>query len=157
MDYKLIEREQIIVGGISVETQYENNNKDRKRLFDDFRGEKMELLSKYAKNPNEFYCATWLTGVGENFFYLLSQEIADEASGFETQTIPAGLYACAKFPKNNNDTLQAWIDFYEKIDADKSKTGYRATGADSAYPHFERYPNGLDGDYELWISLEKDV
>jgi len=157
MDYKLIEREEITVGGISIETQYENNNKDRKILFDDFRDGKMELLSKYAKNPNEFYCATWLTGVGENFFYLLSQEVAGEANGFETKTIPAGLYACAKFPKNNNDTLQAWIDFYEKIYEDKPKTGYRATNGDNAYPHFERYPNGLDQDYELWILLEKDI
>ena len=153
MEIKLIEREQITVGGISVETQYENNNKDRETLFNDFRGGKMELLSKYAKNPNEFYCATWLTGVGENFFYLLSQEIAGEANDFEIKTIPAGLYACAEFPKSNNDTLKAWEDFLEKIYEERAKIRYSVKENTLG---FEYYPNGLDGDYELWILLEKD-
>jgi len=161
MEIKLTERKEIIVAGISIETTYENNNKDREILFSNFHNGKKELLSNYAKKSNEFYCATWLAGKSDSngsevIVYLLSQEITEQTSSFETKIIPAGLYACAKFPKNNNDTLEAWEKIYEKIYEDRPKTGYRSTSGNNVQPHFEYYPNGLDEDYELWISLEKD-
>ncbi len=69
--------------------------------------------------------------------------------GAELKEIPAALYAVAPFGKDY-DGVKAWTDFFfEAI----PQAGYAPD-----YEHgffFEYYPDGANGDYELWTPVVK--
>jgi len=150
MEVKLIERNEIIIGGFSVETTPENNNRDTENLYKDFYNGKLELLNNYSKNTKEYYCVLWYTKLHESFRFLIGQKIVEKTGDFEIKIIPKGLYACSKFPKNY-DAVKAWTDFYND---GIPKTGYKPIEKDDIA--FEYYPNGLEGEYELWSLVEKN-
>jgi len=149
MEVKLIERDEFIVGGFSVETTLENSARDTEILFNDFYNGKMESLSNFAKNAKEYYGVMWYTKLHEKYRYFVGQEISEIVKGFEIKIIPKGLYAYTKLSKDC-DGIQAWTDFYSEA---IPKTGYAPKEIDDMA--FEYYPNGFDDDYELWSLVEK--
>ena len=151
MEVILIERKEFIVGGFSVETTLENSERDTEILFHDFYNGKMELLSNFAKNTKEYYGVMWYTKLHERYRYLVGQEITEKVKDFEIKIIPEGVYAYTKLSKDC-DGIQAWTDFYSEA---IPKTGYTPKEIDDIA--FEYYPNGLDGDYELWSLVEKGI
>jgi predicted transcriptional regulator YdeE len=151
MEVKLVERKEIIIGGFSVETTLENNEKDLELLYNDFHKSKKDLLHGFTKNTTEYFGVIWYTKLHESYKYLLGQKIMDIIYDIETILIPEGLYAFAKFPQGY-DGIKAWTDFYQ---VGIPKTGYKPKEISDIA--FEYYPNGLNGEYELWSLVEKNV
>jgi len=151
MEVKMVERKEAIIAGFSIETTLENNNKDTEALFNDFNNGKKELLNNFTQNTKEYYCVLWYTKLHESFRFLLGQKIIEKTKDFEIKIIPEGMYAYSKFPKNY-DAIKAWTEFYaEGI----PKTGFKPKETNDIA--FEYYPNGLNGDYELWSLVEKNA
>jgi hypothetical protein len=153
MDLKITQvNKDKIIGGFSVKTtgDEENNNKNRKILFDDFiHNEKMGLLNNITKNAHEYYVATWIAEP-PYIKYLLGQEVTDEKTdNLEFKVIKKGEYATKKIPPKH-DSYSAWMEFYSEV---VPGTGYKPVEQDDIA--FEYYPNGFDGEYELWILVEK--
>jgi len=149
MQVKLVEKNEFIIGGFSVETTLENSSRDTGILYNEFYNGKMDLLCSFTKNTKEYYGVLWYTKFHESYKYLLGQKINEKTEGFEIKIIPKGMYAYSKFPKDY-DGIKAWTEFYaEGI----PKTGYKPKEInDIAY---EYYPNGLNEEYELWSLVEK--
>ena len=153
MDVKVTRiEEDITIGGFSVESTEKNFNKDIGILRDDFiHNGKMTLLNDITKNSQEYYEASWYRSDKDGFKWLLGQKIENKTDELETKTIKKGEYAVSKFPPKH-DTVKAWVDLYgEGI----SGIGYRAIEDDDINIGFMYYPNGLDGEYELWALVEK--
>jgi DNA gyrase inhibitor GyrI len=151
MDVKLIKHEKdIIIGGISVETNLENTGKDVEALYNDFiHNGKMKLLNGISKNQNEYYGVIWYTKLHEKYRYLIGQKIDEKIENIENKIISKGEYAFSKFPPKY-DAIKAWTDFYnEGIPG----IGYKPKEENDLA--FEYYPNCFDGDYELWALVEK--
>jgi len=151
MEVKLVQRKEIIIGGFSVETTLENSQNDVEVLYKDFYNGKMQILNNLTEKTNEYYGVIWYTKLHESYMYLIGQEISKKSKDFETKTIQEGQYAYSKFPKNY-DGIKAWTEFYEK---GIPEIGYKPIEKNDIA--FEYYPNGLDGDYELWSLVEKNV
>ena len=149
MEVKLIERKKTVVAGFSIETNLENNNKDTEELLNDFNNSKRKLLNNFTQNTKEYYCVLWYTKLHESFRFLIGQEIIEKTKDFEIKIIPEGMYAYSKFTQNYN-AIKAWTDFYEQ---GIPKTGYKPKEINDIA--FEYYPNGLNGEYELWSLVEK--
>jgi predicted transcriptional regulator YdeE len=155
MDVKIIKIEaDIMIAGFSIESTGENYNKDTELLYNDFiQGEKIKSLNNISKNDHEYYAVTWygdeLTD-GE-FLWLLGQKVNEKPDGFDTKIIRKGEYAVSKFPpKYHYDEIKAWTDFYgEGI----PEIGYKAIEENNMA--FVYYPNGLNGNNELWALVEK--
>ena len=120
-------------------------------LFNDFYNGKKLLLNNFEKNINEYYGVIWYTKLHESYKYLIGQRIENKMEDFEIKIIPEGQYACFKFPQGY-DAINAWMDFYEK---GIPETGYKPKEKDDIA--FEYYPDGLDGEYELWSLVGKNV
>ena len=149
MKVEIVERNEIIIGGFSVETTLENSVKDTEKLYSDFENSKMEILNNFTKNTKEYYAVLWYTKPHESYRYLVGQKIPNEPCDFEVKVLPKGLYACSKFPKDY-DGIKAWTEFYQ---TGIPETGYKPKEKDDIA--FEYYPNGLNGEYELWSLVEK--
>jgi hypothetical protein len=149
MEVKLVQRKEIIIGGFSVETTLQNSQNDVEKLYNDFFNVKKELLNGFTKKTNEYYGIIWYTILHESYKYLIGQEIIEKSKKIEFKIIPEGQYAYSKFPKDY-DGIKAWTEFYEK---GIPGIGYKPIEKDDMA--FEYYPNGIDGDYELWSLVEK--
>jgi DNA gyrase inhibitor GyrI len=149
MKVEIIEREEFMVGGFSVETAGDDSAKDVEILYADFENGKKDLLNNFSKNTKEYYGVLWYTKLHESFRYLVGQKVTERTEEFEIRIIPEGMYAYTKFPQNYDGT-KAWTEFYnEGIPG----VGYKPVEQnDMAY---EYYPDGLDGEYELWSLVEK--
>jgi hypothetical protein len=154
MELRIVKIEDdILIGGLSVESTGEekDNNQKRELLFSDFSNSgKKELLNGITKNNNEYYIVTWLTL--PTIKYLLGQKVSVKIDGLEFKAIKKGEYATKKIPPKY-DSYNAWMEFYEK---DIVETGYRPLEQSEGDIAFELYPNGLDGEYELWVLVEKE-
>ena len=152
MELKIVKIEDdILIGGLSVESTGEENDNNQKRelLFSDFaHSGKKELLNSITKNNNEYYIVTWLTT--PTIKYLLGQKVNEKADGLEFKTIKKGKYATKKVPPKS-DSYNAWMEFYEK---DIVEAGCRPLEQSEGDIAFEYYPNGMDGEYELWVLVE---
>ena len=154
MELRIVKIEDdILIGGLSVESTGEENDNNQKRelLFNDFihNGQK-ELLYGITKNNNEYYIVTWLTS--PTIKYLLGQKVSGKTDGLEFKTIKKGEYATKKIPPKT-DSYSAWMEFYEKDIVGANCRPLEQSEGDIA---FELYPNGLDGEYELWVLVEKE-
>ena len=149
MEVKLIEREEIIIGGFSKETTLENNENDLSILLNEFYNGKMELLNNFTKNTIEYYGVIWYTKLHQNYKYLIGQKITNESNNFDIKIIPKGIYAYSSFSKCF-DVIRAWTEFYQ---TGISNIGYKPKEKDDVA--FEYYPNGLNNEYELWSLVEK--
>ena len=77
--------------------------------------------------------------------------MVDKIDELETKTIKKGEYAISKFPPKY-DTIKAWEDLWsEGIPG----IGYRPIEDDDINIAFMYYPNGLDGEKEIWALVEK--
>ena len=115
MEVKIAQiKEDIIIGGFSVETTPENNNRDLDLLYNDFiHNGKMQLLNEIAKNENEYYGVIWYTKLHEKYNYLLGKKINEKVDKLEIKIILKGEYALSKFPPKY-DSIKAWTDFYSE-------------------------------------------
>lgn len=152
MDIKVIQiREDIIIGGFSIESTGEDYNKDLKSFYDDFtRNGKMEILNNITKNNHEYYAVTWYDEFTvKEFVWLLGQKIIEKMDNLEMKVIKKGEYAVYEFPPEY-DTLKAWTYlFSEGI----PEIGYKHI--EEGNIAFIHYPNGLDGETEYWVLVER--
>lgn len=154
MDIKLTKIDKdFIIGGFSIETTFEDNDKDLEILYNDFiHNGKMEYLNKITQNRKEYHLATWYTNKNEGKFkYLLGQKINEKEDNLEIKTIKNGEYAVSKFPPKYY-TFKAWTEIYNE--------GIPGIGYKFKEPEdiaFKYYPSGFDGEYELWVLVEKSV
>jgi len=157
MDVKIVQiEEDLIIGGLSIEStpvNLEDFNRDMETLYKDFvHSGKMELLNKITKNNREYYGVTWYGADVPNadFKWLLGQKINKKEDNLEIKTIRKGEYAVSKFPPKY-DAFKAWTDLYaEGIPG----TGYKPIEENNIA--FVYYPNGLDGENEIWALVEKE-
>jgi DNA gyrase inhibitor GyrI len=154
MEVRLVEiKEEIIVGGFSIESTGETFVKDLESLYNDFtHSGKMKSLNNVTKNDHEYYAVTWYDHeMKGEFAWLLGQKINGKTDNLETKTITKGEYAVTKFPPKH-DAIKAWTDFYaEGI----PKMGYKPIQENNIA--FVLYPNGLDGENEYWALVEKEL
>ena len=151
MNIKLTQIESdIIIGGFSVETTLQNSAQDVGNLYKDFiNNGKMQLLNEITKEKLEYYAVIWYTKLHEKYMYLLGQKLDKRIDNFDIKVIKAGTYAFSMFP-SKYDGIKAWTDFYnEEIPG----IGYKPIEHNDIA--FEYYPNGLNGEYELWSLVEK--
>jgi hypothetical protein len=152
MSVKMVESNHKIIAGFYVETTLENSANDVGALYDAFlnNGQK-EILNTITGNETEYYAVLWYTEQHKKYKYLLGQEVNEEISekNIEMKIIKKGTYCCKKFPPEY-DGIKAWTEFYEK---DIPEIGYKPKETDDIA--FEYYPNGLNGEYELWSLVEK--
>ena len=140
----------VIICGFSVETTLQKSAQDIGNLYNDFiNNGKIEILNKITKNKLEYYAVIWYTKLHEKYIYLLGQKLNEKIDNFDIKIIKAGTYAFSKFP-SKYDGIKAWTDFYNK---EIPRIGYKPIEYNDIA--FEYYPNGLDGEYELWSLVEK--
>jgi len=154
MQIRFIERSDFQISGYSVETSLDESGKDVAVLFSDyFNTEKAALIDNVAKNKAaEYYGLMWYLEGHERYRYLLGKETVNPSvipAEAESKELLAALYAVASFEKDDDNT-KAWTDFFfEAI----PQVGYAPD-----YEHgffFEYYPDGVNGDYELWTPVVK--
>ena len=154
MDVKVVRiEEDITIGGFSVESTLENNAQDLDLLYNDFLyNGKKEILNSITKNKHEFYDVIWYTVLHKKYKYLLGQKADSkiDEGNMDFKIIPEGTYCKSKFPAKY-DGIKAWTDFYS---LEIPQTGYKPKEIDDIA--FEYYPNGLDGEFELWSLVEKE-
>ena len=80
--------------------------------------------------------------MGQKFVSKINEEKID------IKIIPEGIYCKSKFPAKY-DGIKAWTDFYS---LGIPQTGYKPKEIDDIA--FEYYPNGFDGEFELWSLVE---
>jgi hypothetical protein len=151
MDIKLIKiEEDIIIGGLSVETTPEHNDKVLEKLYNDFiHNGRMKYLNSLTNNMYEYYGVIWYTKIHEKYKYLLGQRLTEKIENLDMKILKKGQYACSKFPQKY-DGIKAWTDFYSK---EIPEIGYKPIEQEDIA--FEYYPSGLDGEYELWSLVKK--
>jgi hypothetical protein len=150
MDVKVTKIEDdIVIGGFSVESTDETFNNDMELLYNDFiHSGKLKSLNNITKNDQEYYAVTWY-GADDTFVWLLGQKINEKMDNLEIKIIKKGEYAVCKFPPKY-DAIKAWTDLYaEGI----PQIGYKPIEEDNIA--FVYYPNGLDGENEIWALVEK--
>lgn len=154
MEIHFINKADFQICGYSVETSLTESNKDVAALYSDyFNNGKSALIDSAVKsNAAKYYGLMWYLEGHERYRYLLGKETVNlplPPADAELKEIPAALYAVAHFEKEYDGT-KAWTDFF--FDA-IPKAGYAPD-----YEHgffFEYYPDGVDGNYELWTPVVK--
>ena len=152
MDVKLRQiREDIVIGGFSIESTGETYNKDLEVFYNDFTNDgKMELLNNITKNNHEYYAVTWYDEfTTKDFVWLLGQKINKNIDSLEIKIIKKGEYAVCKFPPKY-DSLKAWTELYAE-----GITGMGYKYIEENNIAFIHYSNGLDGEAEYWVLVEK--
>jgi len=154
MQIRFVDKADFQISGYSVETSLDESSKDLTALYNDyFNTEKAILIDNVAKNrAAEYYGLIWYMEGHERYRYLLGKETVNPSAipvEAELKEIPAALYAVAYF-ENDYDNVKAWTDFFfEAI----PQAGYEPD-----YEHgffFEYYPDGINGNYELWTPVVK--
>jgi len=154
MQIRFIDKTGFQICGYSVETSLEESNQDVAALYSDyFSSGKAMLIDNIAKgNATEYYGLMWYLEGHKRYRYLLGKEIVNLSmtpNEAEIKEIPSAFYAVASFEKDY-DGVKAWTDFFfEAI----PQAGYTPD-----YNHgffFEYYPNGVNGEYELWTPVVK--
>ena len=144
-------RDDFTIGGFSIESTGETYDKDLEAFYNDFANNgKMELLNNITKNNKEYYAVTWYDELTvKEFVWLLGQKITEKIENLEMKIIKSGEYAVSKFPREY-DTKKAWEELYSK---GIPGIGYKYIEENNVA--FVHYPDRLDGDYELWVLVEK--
>jgi hypothetical protein len=156
MDVKInLIEDDIVIVGLSIEStalELEDFNKDMEKLYNNLiHSGKMELLNKITQNSREYYGVTWYgtDEADDGFTWLLGQKIHEKTDNLEIKIIRKGEYAVCKFPPKY-DAIKAWTDLYaEGIPG----IGYKPIEENNIA--FVYYPNGLDGENEIWALVEK--
>ena len=152
MDVKVTKIENdIVIGGFSVKSTGETFNEDIQSSYNDFvQSEKIKSLNNIAKNCHEYYAVTWYgNDVEGEYALLLGQKINAKTDNLEVKIIKKGEYAVKKFPPKY-DAAKAWTDLYAK---GIPGIGYKPIKEDNIA--FVYYPNGIDGENEIWALVEK--
>jgi predicted transcriptional regulator YdeE len=155
MQIRFIDKADFQICGFSVETSLEESNQDVEALYSDyFESDKVSMINNVAKSrTEEYYGLMWYLEGHERYHYLLGKEtvsLSATSIKAELKEIPTALYAVASFEKDY-DAVKAWTDFFfEAI----PQAGYALD-----YEHgffFEYYPDGVNGNYELWSPVVKN-
>ncbi|QQO07570.1 effector binding domain-containing protein [Breznakiella homolactica] len=134
-----------------METTLENSAADVGALYNDFiQNGKMELLHTITGNKTEYYAVLWYTEPHVRYRYLVGQKVKEELDekNIEIKIMAKGTY-CRKQCAPEDDAIKAWTEFYDK---DIPEMGFKPKETDDIA--FEYYPNGFDGEYELWSLVE---
>lgn len=154
MQVRFINKSNFLICGYSVETSLEESEHDVTALYTDYLNSgKAAAINNAAKSEDsEYYGLMWYLEGHERYHYLLGKEIINLTSiptDAVRKEIPTALYAVSSFEKDY-DGVKAWTDFfYEAI----PQAGYKPD-----YEHgffFEYYPDGVNGNYELWTPVVK--
>lgn len=151
MRLKLMKRDAFSLGGYCVKTSLETCAVDLGKLWKEC---DMNSRKRYdeAGKKKVLYGLMWKTEAsGSAYFYLLGTETDAEAEmpeDMEQKFIPAAEYAVLSVPISVS-AVDAWTEFYGKI---LPEAGY--TPAEGHTFDFECYPQGLEGNYELWTPVE---
>ena len=154
MQIRFINKADFQIIGYSIETSLNESGKDVEALYNDyFNTEKTALIDNVAKNKAaEYYGLMWYLEGHERYRYLLGKETVNPTAipvKAELKEMPSALYAVASFDKDF-DGVKAWTYFFFET---LPKTGYAPN-----YEHgffFECYPDGVNGNYELWTPVVK--
>jgi predicted transcriptional regulator YdeE len=148
------ERDEFKICGYSVETTLADSEKDvndlTDRFFSDGKSDAVDQIS--TKDKTGHYGLMWYTQGHERYRYLIGKETDSSCilpPGLELKTITKAEYAVASFPRGYDNT-KAWTDFFFR---DIPEAGYSPDFAHGFF--FEFYPDGLDGEFELWTPIIK--
>lgn len=153
MQIELVEREPFTVCGSTTVTTLENNDADLSVLYDDFFRDGWDTSLAVVRPADEYgyYGVEWHTDEShKSYGYLLGVRAARGCSvpvGATTMDIPKATWAVARFPKGS-DIIKAWTDFY--VDCIPA-AGLEIDEGCNRF--FERYPDKVDGDFELWVPV----
>ena len=154
MDIEIVHLEKPkIIMGFSIETTLENNAQDLDLLYNDFLQKgKREILHGITKNNHEYYGVIWYTILHKKYKYLLGQKVDTKINekDIDFKIISEGTFCKSKFPAKY-DGIKAWTEFYS---LEIPQTGYKPKEIDDIA--FEYYPNGLDGEFELWSLVGRE-
>lgn len=148
MNIRLQKREELRLCGYSVETSLATSVEDITRLWGKFMATGEGSADPKAE-PTNFYGLMWSTE-GERYCYLISKESSlwkRSEEGTVRKVVPAGEFAVASIPALHS-SIDAWTEFYEEALA---KAGLQP--APGHVYDFEYYPQGDNGDYELWTPV----
>ena len=154
MQIRFINKADFLICGYSVETSLDDSSKDVAELYSDyFNTEKASLIDNAVNNKaTEYYGLMWYLEGHERYNYLLGKETANLSAvpaEAETKLINAALYAVSYFERAH-DNAKAWTDFFFEA--------IPQAGFAPDYEHgffFEYYPEGVNGNYELWTPVVK--
>ncbi|MCL2050626.1 MAG: effector binding domain-containing protein [Lachnospiraceae bacterium] len=154
MQIHFVDKADFQICGYSIETSLGESGKDVAALYNDyFNTEKAMLIDSVAKTKAaDYYGLMWYLESHERYRYLVGKETVNLSvipAEAELKKIPAALYAVASFDKDF-DGVKAWTDFFfEAI----PEAGYAPDYAHGFF--FEYYPDGVNGNYELWTPVVK--
>lgn len=153
MPLRFIERKGFQICGYSVETTLAESGNDVGALLQAYGGSGAAQIDAIASSGSaEIYGLMWYTQGHERYRYLVGKEAQNPIAvppGSELKQIPKALFAVAGYPREYDNT-KAWTEFFF---TDIPEAGY-APDYDNGY-FFEYYPNGMDGDFELWTPVIK--
>jgi predicted transcriptional regulator YdeE len=157
MHIEIVELGEFQVAGHGVTTTLSDYGRVRNRteLFGNyFQAGDVGDIAKVADNPEEYYALAWFLNPDREIRYLLGQGVnggQDIPPGAELRKVAPATYAKAVFPEGTN-IEKVWTDFYYQAGSGLSYS--------PNYNHdvwFERYPDGLDGRFELFIAVNLEV
>lgn len=154
MQVRFVDKTNFLICGYSVETSLEESKHDVAALYIDyFSSGKAAVINNAAEGEAaEYYGLMWYVEGHERYRYLLGKETINLSlipSDAERKEIPAALYAVSSFEKDY-DSVKAWTDFFFEA--------IPQAGFTPDYEHgffFEYYPDGVNGNYELWTPVVK--
>jgi len=147
----LVRRHTFTVCGWAVDTDAEHNDRDLKALYDDFFGSgKDAILRGLAAKPGLIGLTWYTTPDHTRYTYLLGGEVnavSPIPDGALTRTLPTSRYAVASY-EVAKDIIAAWTEFFF---TDIPLAGWVPNLDINLF--FEYYPDGVDGDYQLWVPV----
>lgn len=154
MPLQFIEREGFQICGYSVETTLAESENDVGALLLTYESDRAAQIDAIATSDSTgIYGLMWYTQGHERYRYLVGKEVQNPMSvpsGAELKQIPKSLFAVASYPRGYDNT-KAWTEFFF---TDIPEAGYAPDYANGYF--FEYYPNGMDGDFELWTPVIKE-
>jgi AraC family transcriptional regulator len=151
MDIRIIEHDEITIGGIVTETSVETCTKDLNELWKKFEEQKLAEVFRNAPGYKKgLYGLMWYTQ-NHRYCYLLGIEIKEAKTGLDEisiKTLPPARYAVVSVP-DNMTVLEAWGVFFEK---DLPAAGISPVLENGLY--FEYYSDEDGKTCELWTPIK---
>ncbi|AET67851.1 hypothetical protein Desor_2249 [Desulfosporosinus orientis DSM 765] len=147
MEIKLVNRDEITIGGNVVETSLDTCEKDLNELWNNFRYKSFDTVN--LESNNGLYGLMWYTQ-DHRYCYLLGKEIRAKGENLDSliiKKVPAARYAVVSVPKDMS-IVQAWTLFFENV---LPKNGYIPDSEHGLY--FEYYDNEGYKTCELWTPV----
>ncbi len=148
MNIRLQNRGAFNISGYWTETNLENCGKDIGILWKNFEIKKKNLYTLFGVK-SDFYGLMWKTQNGQ-YCYLLGVDtelVNKSLEGALCKQIPPEKYAVVSVPSTKS-AVDAWTEFYDQVLPNAGLVPIAGHVFD-----FEYYPEGGDGNYELWTPV----